>query len=139
MANAQMMNILVVDDDPENRLLLKILMSSYGHCDMAVNGQEAVDAFRLGLDDGHVYDVVFLDIQMPVMNGQDALKRIRALESECGIAKTEESAIFMVTALDAEKQIADAFIDGGCTDYIIKPIMRDKLLNILRNYKLIDS
>ncbi|WP_130471835.1 response regulator [Candidatus Magnetaquicoccus inordinatus] len=128
------MRILVVDDEPHNRMLLQHMLKSFGECDLAVDGREAVEAFIMAFDDQRPYDLVLLDIMMPEMNGQDALKSIRAYEQEKGVAGGSEAVVFMVSALDTETQVVEAFFKGHCTDYITKPINRDLLFAKLREY-----
>ncbi|MBF0459763.1 MAG: response regulator [Magnetococcales bacterium] len=130
------MRILIVDDEPHNRILLQQMLKSVGECDLAVDGREAVEAFMVALDDGLPYDLVLLDIMMPEMNGQDALKSIRAYEQEHGVTDTQEVVIFMVSALDTESQVVEAFFKGRCTDYITKPVRQSVLFDKLREYKL---
>ncbi|NCC53452.1 MAG: response regulator, partial [Spartobacteria bacterium] len=71
------MKTLIVDDDFTNRILLQAIMEEYGVAHIAVNGREAVDAVCMAMDDGVPYDLVCLDIMMPEMDGQEALKAIR--------------------------------------------------------------
>ena len=130
------MRILIVDDEPHNRLLLQQILKSVGECDLAVDGREAVEAFMVALDDGLPYDLVLLDIMMPEMNGQDALRSIRAYEQEHGLTGAKEAVIFMVTALDTESQVVEAFFKGRCTDYITKPVRQEVLFNKLKEYNL---
>ncbi|MEI6415153.1 MAG: response regulator, partial [Pseudomonadota bacterium] len=66
------MKILIADDEFPNRKLLRDYLKSYGHCDMVANGKAALELFTADLEDGDPYDVVFLDIMMPEMDGQKA-------------------------------------------------------------------
>ena len=133
------MNTLVVDDLFHNRKQLRDILKPYGHCDTADNGQQAVDLFESALEEGEPYDLVLLDIQMPEMDGQEALKRMRQIEKEYDVAPKNESIIIMVTAVDAETEVAEAFELGGCTDYLNKPISGGKLLVKLSEHGLIHS
>ncbi|MBF0425232.1 MAG: response regulator [Magnetococcales bacterium] len=131
------MRILIVDDQFNNRMLLEKILSRYGTCDFAANGLEAVETFQFALEDGKPYDLVCMDIMMPVMDGQEALARIRDIEVKSGVASTAPSIIFMITALDTEEQVVKAFFRGGCNDYITKPVTLAKILEKLREYGLI--
>ncbi|MBF0190969.1 MAG: response regulator [Magnetococcales bacterium] len=131
------MNILIADDYLENRRFLYDLLLPFGSCDQAANGLEAVDLVEASLVEEIPYNLILLDIMMPVMDGQSALHAIRALEVEYGVAGAREAVIIMVTALDAPEAVTEAFYKGYCTDYIIKPFTRRVLLDKLKEYNLI--
>ncbi|GAB0057618.1 Chemotaxis protein CheY [Candidatus Magnetaquicoccaceae bacterium FCR-1] len=133
------MKILIADDEAHNRLLMEKILSPYGHCDLVVNGKEAIEACEMALLDGDPYDLVCLDIMMPEMDGQEALRSIRELERARNSEDGEEMVIFMVSALNTEEQVVQAFFRGGCTDYLGKPVTRDKVLEKMRQYNLIDE
>lgn len=132
------MRTLIVEDDFTSRKLLHKLLCAYGETDVAVNGEEAVEAFRQALDDGLCYDLVCLDIVMPGMDGQEVLKRLRAMEKERGVSPRLEARVVMITALDSPRPVIEAYYRGGCTDYLVKPIEKRKLLELLREFRLID-
>ncbi|MBF0192116.1 MAG: response regulator [Magnetococcales bacterium] len=133
------MKILITDDESHNRLLMEKILAPYGNCDLVVNGKEAVEAFEMALLDGDPYDLACLDIMMPEMDGQEALRKIREIEREHNIDETQEAVIFMVTALNTEEQVVQAFFRGGCTDYLAKPVTRDKVVEKMRQYNLIEE
>ena len=132
------MRILIVDDEPYNRILLQQMLKSVGECDLAVDGLEAVEAFSIAFEEGLPYNLVLMDIMMPEMDGQEALKSIRAYEQEQGVTGTQEAIIFMVSALDTESQVVEAFFRGRCTEYITKPIEKNRLFDKLQEYHLLD-
>ena len=76
------MKALIVEDDFTSRLLLQGLLQPFGVCHVCINGKEAVEAFKIALDQKEPYDLVCLDIMMPEMDGQTALKEIRAIEGQ---------------------------------------------------------
>lgn len=131
------MRILIVEDDFIARRILKEILSTYGDCDIVVDGEEAIQAFRLAWEDGNPYDLICMDIMMPNINGQEALKEIRDIEKQIGIKSTEEVKVVMITALDDPKSVIHAYYKGGATSYIVKPVERDKLLEELRLLGLI--
>ncbi len=131
------MRILIVEDDFIARRILKEILSSYGDCDIVVDGEEAIQAFRLAWEDGNPYELICMDIMMPNINGQEALKKIRDIEKQIGIKSTEEVKVVMITALDDPKSVIHAYYKGGATSYIVKPVERDKLLEELRLLGLI--
>lgn len=132
------MKILIVEDDFISRLVLQKILTPYGSCDIAVNGIEAITAFSHSLEQGDPYDLICLDIMMPEMDGRDALKIIREKEKLMNIPPNKEVKIIMTTALGAPKDVFDAFYQGGCTSYLVKPIEKKQLIELLKDYKLID-
>ena len=71
------MRILLAEDDFVTRKFMTGFLSKYGECDVTVDGMEAVDAFMMALEDDAPYDLVCLDIMMPVMDGVTAMKVLR--------------------------------------------------------------
>ncbi|MGN7612225.1 response regulator [Magnetococcales bacterium HHB-1] len=132
------MKTLIVDDKFEYRKMLRDLLQPFGSCDMASNGRDAMQLFRADLNENQPYDLVFLDILMPVMDGQTTLHKMRALERKQGIPSTEESVIIMLTSMDSNLQAMQAYFKGGCTDYMKKPITRESLLVKLEEHDLIE-
>ncbi|MBU2515476.1 response regulator [bacterium] len=124
------MKFLIVDDDLTNRKLLHTMLEDVGGCDIAVNGKEAVDYFQLSLKEKEFYDVIFLDIKMPVMDGHETLKRIRKIEEENGIFVGAGVKVVMVTALGDKQNILSAFHEG-CEYYLVKPFQQKKLFDLL--------
>ena len=130
------MKALIVEDDFTSRLLLQEILHLYGVVHVAVNGREAVEAVRDAMDCGEPYDLVCLDIMMPVMDGREALEAIRASEEDRGITSSHGAKIFMTTALDHMKNVILAF-RGLCDAYLFKPIEKEKLLKELQKFGLI--
>ncbi|MCA1945817.1 MAG: response regulator [Desulfovibrio sp.] len=131
------MRVLIVEDDFTSRKLMQTILSPYGDCDVAVNGREAVEAFQNALNSAKPYDLVCMDIMMPEMDGQEALKQIRAIERTMGVRASEEVKVVMTTALDDPKNVVEAYYKGGATSYIPKPIDRQLFIHLLRNLGLI--
>jgi two-component system chemotaxis response regulator CheY len=130
--------ILIVDDELQNRKLLRDYMKVYGQCDMANDGKAGVELFTSDLEEGDPYDLVFLDIIMPVMDGQRALSRIRAAEKRIA-PDARETPVIMVTGMDSSLQAMEAYFRGGCSDYLTKPVTRQALIEKLVKLKLIES
>ncbi|MFP5238436.1 MAG: PleD family two-component system response regulator [Acidobacteriota bacterium] len=132
------MKALVVEDDFASRKLLQKILAPYAEVDIAVNGVEAIEAFSRSLDEGTPYDLVCMDIMMPEMDGQTALKRIRAIERDKEIPPAKEAKVIMTSALDDPKNVVEAYYKGGATSYVPKPIDKQMLLHLLKNLSLID-
>ncbi len=127
------MKILIVEDHLVNRFVIEKMLKDYGECDSAVNGKEAVQAFSMAFDEGKPYDIIFLDIMMPEMDGREALKLIREIEKNKSVSASKEVKIIMVTALDAPEEVINAYYHGGCTNYLVKPIDRKRLDSIMKD------
>jgi CheY-like chemotaxis protein len=107
---------LIVDDVLENRMLVEVLLKKMGHkTSVAVNGQEAVDLCKK-----EKFDMILMDIQMPVLNGLEATAKIRAE------GLNTQSTILAMTA-SGQKDDDIAAIDAGCDDCLSKPVDRRKL------------
>ncbi|CCO24746.1 response regulator [Maridesulfovibrio hydrothermalis] len=127
------MRVLIVDDDFYCRNMLHEIMKPYAQCDIAVNGEEAVFAFKKGLESGNAYDLVCLDLVMPEMDGQQALREMRSIEKDFKVDEADGVKVIVTTMLDDRKETHDAFFLGGATSYLVKPIEESKLLKELNN------
>ena len=111
-------------------------LAKYGECDVTVDGMEAVDAFLMALEDKEPYDLVCLDIMMPVMDGYQALMGIRNLEKQKNIPADKAVKVIMTTALNEEKNVKMAF-ELGCTIYSGKPIDQERFEQAMKKLNLI--
>ncbi|MHC4551628.1 MAG: ATP-binding protein [Planctomycetota bacterium] len=113
--------VLVAEDAPANQTLIRILLERLGHTVRIVeNGAEAVNAVE---QDN--YDIILMDIMMPVMNGYEAVKQLRS--NGCDLP------IIALTA-NAMKGDDQKCCEAGCDGYLPKPINRDTLVELLESY-----
>ena len=124
------MRILIAEDDFASRKAILKFLSAYGECDVTVDGMEAIDAFMMALEEEDPYDLICLDVVMPVMDGYQALKNIRDIEIEHNVDPADQAKVIMTTALNEEKNVKKAF-ELGCTVYCAKPIDLEKLKGML--------
>lgn len=103
------MKILIVDDEFANRRIMLEILSPYGICHVATDGEEAVADFETAWAEGKPYDLLCLDIQMPKMNGQEVLTKIRAIEEQKDIPIPAGVKIIMATAMNDSKNNLGAF------------------------------
>lgn len=122
------MKILIAEDDFASRKFMLKFLAKYAEVDVTVDGQEAVNAFELALEDGEPYDLVCLDVMMPNMDGMEALETIRQIEA--GSQCASRARIIMTTALNEVNQVDKAF-QLGCEGYAVKPIDTEKFLMIM--------
>ena len=117
------LHILLVEDSPDNQVLVQSYLKSTPYqVDVAEHGGVAVEQFK----QGH-YDVILMDMNMPVMDGYEATRAIRAWEHEQDLAETQ---IIALTAL-ALKEEGEKILDAGCNAHLTKPIKRQTLLEVL--------
>jgi two-component system chemotaxis response regulator CheY len=126
---------LLVEDDFACRLLMQTFLSRYGECHIAINGKEAVEAFQLGLESRTRYDLICMDILMPVMGGREAVRQIRALEEGQGIRSIYGAKIIMTTTVQEIREVFRCFGEL-CDAYLIKPIDLGQLLAKIKSYQL---
>ncbi|MFZ5775221.1 MAG: response regulator [Thermodesulfobacteriota bacterium] len=129
------MKILLTEDDFVARKIMLLHLSAHGEVDIAANGNEAVQAFKMALDDHQPYDLVCLDIVMPGKDGLTALKEMRQLETELQVKKEQAARIIMVTA-HCEKKLVVAAAQYACNDFLIKPVTKSKLQEALEKLGL---
>jgi len=128
---------LLVEDDFTSRLLLQTFLSRYGDCHIAVNGREAVEAFRIALEQSQPYHMICMDIMMPEMDGSEAVRQIRAREESAGILSTHGAKIIMTTAVCDFTKVRHSFRDL-CDAYLVKPIDLAQLLAHIKSYGLVE-
>lgn len=129
------MNVLIADDDRTSRLVLQRAFSSSEFVHAAENGREAVTAFVQSYESGIFFDLVCLDVMMPEMDGQAALREIRAFEEKMQIPPEKRAKIAMMTA-QADKTTVLNAIKGGCDVYLLKPLKKHEVFNKLRGIGL---
>jgi len=125
LANELPLRILVADDNSVNQLVARRMFERFGYkADFASNGLEAVQAVE-----SKPYDVVFMDVQMPVMNGYEATQRIREI-----VPKDKQPYIVALTA-NAMEGDRDTCLQNGMNDYLSKPLRFPELERTLKAVK----
>ncbi|NIM16023.1 MAG: response regulator, partial [Candidatus Aminicenantes bacterium] len=120
-------HILLVEDNPINQKLARFMLTKGGYqLDVVNNGQEAVDTYTT---DPGKFDLIFMDINMPEMDGREATRIIR----EKGFT---EVPIIAMTA-HALREDREKCLEAGMNDYISKPIKRDIVFNMVNKWVFI--
>ncbi len=128
LVEAHALKILVVEDGKENRMLIRAYLKKSPHTlDMAENGQEGFEKFK----SAH-YDMVLMDMRMPVMDGYTATQEIRRWEQVQGRTATPIIAL-TAHALKADRQKC---LDAGCSDYLSKPVKKVDLLKKIEEHAI---
>jgi PAS domain S-box-containing protein len=118
---SEVKTLLIAEDDDVNFMFIEEFLSEYGfHIIRAVNGEEVLEL----LENNPAVDMILMDLQMPVMDGVEATKKIR--KKNAGIPIIAQTAY----AFSSERK---ACLDAGCNDYISKPIVQDELLEKIKN------
>jgi len=125
--------ILLVEDELTSRSILNSFLSPLGEIDIAVNGNEAITAVKKGIENSQPYELVFLDIMMPKLDGISALKKIRQLENQQGLSEYAKSKIIMTSA-NTDRDLILKAARADCTSCIIKPIDKTRLFNEIRKH-----
>jgi two-component system chemotaxis response regulator CheY len=124
------MKVLVVDDDLMTRITLEGILCAYAEVHCCADGKEAVEEHKSALDRGEPYDLICMDLLMPVMGGLEALGIIRQDEESRGRLRAQAARVVITTASDDSDTISQAF-RGLCDAYVVKPIDADQLLDVV--------
>ena len=125
---------LIIDDDPLCRAMLTNFFCA--RCDLAADGQQGLTLFEKSLSTGLTYDLICLDLAMPVMSGHMLIRRIRELSNDPSRAASVQSKIFVISASSSPWDMAEALLDNFADDYLIKPLHHEKLLALLEKHGL---
>ncbi len=120
------MKFLVVEDDKLSSELLRLHLNEYGTSYEASDGTIAIEVVKNALNEGWHFDVIFMDIMMPGMDGHETLQAIRVAEKEHDIPPEKATKVIMVSAMGDAGNITCAFQEG-CDGYIIKPVQESNL------------
>lgn len=134
----QAKKILIVEDSDLQADVLESILDELDirNVTRAENGVRAVELFDEALKSGAGYSLVFLDIVMPEMDGQEALKRMRDLEK--GTGGNDKTTIIMLTSLSSPEDMLTALLEGDCTDYLVKPVEYTSIKAMLVRYGVIE-
>ena len=120
------MRILVAEDNPVNQRVITVLLEKRGHSvSLARNGSEAIELYA-----NQMFDIIFMDVQMPIMNGYDASFAIRSAESPTG----SRTPIIALTA-HAMKGDREHCLNAGMDDYLTKPVRIRDLDAMLERFR----
>lgn len=124
------MRVLIVEDDFTTKILLSQYLKPYFECHSADNGLIGYNKFIEGIEKNEPFDLVCLDIMMPEMDGLEFLEKIREYEQENEVKKAN---VIILSALETTNEVAQAYFQGGCSHYMVKPIDKQLLIRVLRD------
>lgn len=129
------MHILIVEDSKVMQEILREVMEPLGRVGIVNHGREGVNYFIRSLEDSNPVDLILMDIEMPVLDGHQALAMIRRLEEQrFGEIRVK---VVMVSSLADYENILKAQFEERADAYLTKPFKSEALLEILRNLGLI--
>jgi len=122
------LSILIAEDNEINALLARALLTRLGHRPtIAPDGAAAVESWLAARAAGAPYDLVLMDVQMPVMDGLEAVRRIRSAEIDAGASRVP---VIALTA-NAYAEDRDAALEAGTDGLLVKPLDRERLREAL--------
>jgi CheY-like chemotaxis protein len=115
-----MKKILVAEDNDSNFILMTYILKKYYAYERARNGKEAVEMVDAG-----TYDMVLMDIKMPIMDGLEATKAIKENHPDLPIVA------LTANAFDSDRQLA---MEAGCNDFLSKPVSSELCIKTIKKY-----
>lgn len=115
-----MKRILITEDNDSNFILMTYILKKFYEYDRARNGQEAVD-----MVEKNNYDLILMDIKMPVMDGMEATRLIKEKHPELPIIA------LTANAFDSDRQLA---MEAGCNDFLSKPVSSELCLKTIKKF-----
>ena len=115
-----MKKILIAEDNDSNFVLMSYILKKHYQFERAKNGQEAVE-----MVDKNQYDIVLMDIKMPIMDGLEATKAIKEKHPDLPILA------LTANAFDSDRQLA---MEVGCNDFLSKPVSSEECIETIKRY-----
>lgn len=131
------MKCLIVEDNKQNYDLLQLMLKKYGLSDIAINGEEAIDMFIAAHTEEEPYNIIFLDIMMPGIDGNEVLRNIRNWEE-----KNLESGGKVQVVMASSKTDTDTILssyDDGCQHFFMKPYDKVELDELMKKMGFSES
>jgi len=127
MKNLDAIKVLIVDDMSSMQKIIQNLLMEIGvqHFELAYDGKEGIEAALKNCDEGAPFDIIFSDVNMPIISGIDMVKKLRADE------RFGETPIIMISA-ETEVDAIKGMIEAGATDRVEKPFRKEALLEKMK-------
>lgn len=135
------MNILLVEDVTINRVILKNILQNFNcvnNIDEAKDGIEAIEKIIRAYNRNNKYDIIFLDIIMPMQSGYHVLEQIKKYEKNNNISDNNRTKIITISSLDSDEE-KNKSLKMGADDAIIKPITYNMVKDIFQKWEIIEK
>jgi two-component system chemotaxis response regulator CheY len=131
-----LIRILVLEDDPVSGKLITNYLEPYGDCDLVTDGKSAVEFFQKAIQTDDRYQLIFVDIMVPEIQGHDVVRMIREMEQNENIPFEKRAKVIITSSLSDAENIIESFKAAG-DSYLIKPIRKTKLINEIKSLGLL--
>lgn len=128
---------LIVDDDERFTALVSKKLEKYAQCVVSHQGDDALLQFEHHMREKAPFYAVFMDIEMPKMDGHEVIEKMRNIEKTNNVAPTESFKLVMLTAHADVKNVSKSFFKGHAETYIHKASLNEKLIPELESNKII--
>ncbi len=132
------MKILMAEHDLLSRMSLQDILASKGIIHTANDGQEVLDAYNIALlGQKDPYDIIFLDTRTLIIDCQEVIEHIRAIEKERGIVGRDMVHFVLTTRYEDKKTVFGLFVKGTCQAFLEKPITPENVAQFIEKYEAI--
>jgi len=132
------LNILIIEDARVNQEFLILALKPYAQCKAVLTGEAGLLEHKRSLEHGQPFDVVFLDINLPGINGLKTLELMRAAEDQYEVPDSRRARVIVTTVLDDDRTASRAFISGQAVSYMTKPFRARQIAEELRKLGLLE-
>ncbi|MDR3639749.1 MAG: response regulator [Humidesulfovibrio sp.] len=134
-----MLRILIIEDAPVNQEFLLLALKPHGECLAVSTGEAGLAEHGRALAEGRPFDLVFLDIMLPGIDGLKTLELLRAAEDSGEVPQSRRVHVIVTTVLDDDKTASRAFIQGNALSYMTKPFRVREITDELQNLGLLQA
>jgi two-component system chemotaxis response regulator CheY len=131
------LRILIIEDAPVNQEFLLLALRPHGECLAVLTGEAGLAEHRRALDQARPFDVIFLDIMLPGIDGLKTLELLRAEEDSFGVPQSRRAHVIITTVLDDDRAASRAFMRGNAVSYMTKPFRVHQITEELANLGLL--
>lgn len=128
---------LIVDDDERFAALVAKKLEKHAQCVVALGGDDALLQFEHHLREKAPFHAIFMDIEMPKMNGHEVVEKMRSVEKRNNIDPLKSFKLIMLTVHKDVKNVSKSFFKGSAEAYVHKGELAEKLIPELKKIKLI--